>query len=309
MKKRLWCSAVLVLAIAQPVLAEGYRDPYEGYNRFMFRVNDTLDRNIMVPVAKGYRKATPSPLRIGVRNFFNNLRDVVSFGSNVLRLDIEKASTDLVRVGINSTFGLGGLIDIADAGQMPNNKSTLGDTFASWGWKNSNYFVYPLGGPSTVRDSIGSTLVAVYPVKNAFLHQPAGRYGTSMLNAVQQREYLLDLTESLEDAALDRYAYVRDVYMSVRNRQIGNTAALTDNDIDIDSLVPADEMPVNEVAAAPVGIAASEGVTNAESIAAMASADAVQSESASDAPVAAAEVPVLETGKKYPHDSAAESVQ
>ena len=85
MKKQL-CVAVLAAAAVSPVWADGaYQDPYQGYNRFMFRVNDTLDRHIMVPVAKGYRKVTPSPVRTGVRNFFNNLRDVVSFGSNVLR--------------------------------------------------------------------------------------------------------------------------------------------------------------------------------------------------------------------------------
>ena len=240
MKKQL-CVAVLAVAVVSPVWADGaYQDPYQGYNRFMFRVNDTLDRHVMVPVAKGYRKVTPSPVRTGVRNFFNNLRDVVSFGSNVLRLDIEKASTDLVRVGINSTFGLGGLIDIAGAGQMPNNKNTLGDTFASWGWKNSNYFVYPLTGPSTVRDSVGSTILYAYPVQKVVFTEPVARYGAVVLSGVERREAALDLTDSLDDAALDRYAYVRDIYMDMRNRQVGNTRAGTTEDIDIDSLVPAE---------------------------------------------------------------------
>lgn len=235
MNKRLLIT-VLALSVAVPAWAQTYQDPYEGYNRFMFRVNDRLDRHVMVPVAKGYRKITPSPVRSGVRNFFNNLRDVVSFGSNLLRLDIEKASTDLVRVGINSTFGLGGLIDIAGAGQMPDNKNTLGDTFASWGWKNSNYFVYPLLGPSTVRDSIGDTILYAYPVQNVVFSQPAGRYGAAVLGGVSRREALLDLTDSLDGAALDRYAYVRDVYMSMRNRQVGNVVT-DDEEIDIDSLV------------------------------------------------------------------------
>ncbi|WP_066570433.1 VacJ family lipoprotein [Snodgrassella sp. CFCC 13594] len=205
----------------------------------MFRVNDSLDHYVMTPVAQGYRKVTPSPVRTGVRNFFNNLRDVVSFGSNLLRLDIEKASTDFVRVGINSTFGLGGLIDIAGAGQIPDNKSTLGDTFASWGWKNSNYFVYPLTGPSTVRDSIGNTVLYAAPVQDAFIKNTGARWGSTALNAVQRRESLLDLTDSLDDAALDRYAYVRDVFMSMRNKQVGATQVdAADEDIDIDSLVP-----------------------------------------------------------------------
>ena len=250
MKKQL-CVAVLAVAVVSPVWADGaYQDPYQGYNRFMFRVNDTLDRHVMVPVAKGYRKVTPSPVRTGVRNFFNNLRDVVSFGSNVLRLDIEKASTDLVRVGINSTFGLGGLIDIAGAGQMPNNKNTLGDTFASWGWKNSNYFVYPLTGPSTVRDSIGNTILYAYPVQKVVFTEPVARYGAVVLSGVERREAVLDLTDSLDDAALDRYAYVRDIYMDMRNRQVGNTRAGTTEDIDIDSLVPAENDASDDTSAA-----------------------------------------------------------
>ena len=82
-------------------------------------------------------KLPPQPVRTGISNFFNNLRDVVSFGSNILRLDIKRASEDLVRVGINTTFGLGGLIDIAGAGGIPDNKNTLGDTFATWAGKTA----------------------------------------------------------------------------------------------------------------------------------------------------------------------------
>ena len=204
-KKKLLAGCILlVLSQAGWAAAEqAYKDPYEGYNRVMFNINDHLDRYIMTPVARGYRKVTPSPVRTGVNNFFNNLRDVVSFGSNLLRLDIEKASTDFVRVGINTTFGLGGLFDIADLGQIPNNKNTLGDTFASWGWKNSNYFVYPLLGPSTVRDSIGSTITNVFPVENAIFKDDPVRWSLTGLNGVASREALLDVTDSLNDAALD----------------------------------------------------------------------------------------------------------
>lgn len=241
-KKLLTGCLLLMLSQAGWAAAEQtytYKDPYEGYNRVMFNINDHLDRYIMTPVARGYRKVTPSPVRTGINNFFNNLRDVVSFGSNLLRLDIEKASTDFVRVGINTTFGLGGLLDIADAGRIPNNKNTLGDTFASWGWKNSNYFVYPLLGPSTVRDSIGSTITEVFPIENAIFKEDAVRWSLTGLNGVASREALLDVTDSLNDAALDRYTYMRDVYMKLRNNQVGGTLFPADDedDDDIDNLV------------------------------------------------------------------------
>ncbi|MCS4533938.1 MlaA family lipoprotein [Neisseria montereyensis] len=229
----------LSLAIAQPALAESNpADPYEPYNRTMFKINEKADKYIFSPVARGYRKVTPKPVRTGVSNFFNNLRDVVSMGSNLLRLDIKRASEDLVRVGVNTTFGLGGLIDVAGAGGVPNNKNTLGDTFASWGWKNSNYFVYPLAGPSTVRDGIGNTITYAYPVKNAIFETDKARVGTSVLNAVSMREQYLDLTDSLDDAALDKYTYTRDVFMKVRALQTGATLpAGMEDDIDIDDLV------------------------------------------------------------------------
>ena len=239
MKQRTVACVVLMLAVSQPVWADtNPADPYERYNRVMYKVNDTADRYVLTPVARGYRAITPKPVRTGVSNFFNNLRDVVSFGSNVLRLDIKRASEDLVRVGINTTFGLGGLINIADAGDMPNNKNTLGDTFASWGWKKSNYFVYPLLGPSTVRDSVGTTVVSVYPVQNAVFETSAGRISATAVNAVNTRESLLDLTDSLDSAAIDKYAYMRDVYMRLRTRQVGGTLPHGEDDnIDIDDLV------------------------------------------------------------------------
>ena len=239
--KKATATVLTAFLLAAPAAAWAERnpqDPYEGYNRFMFKVNDTADRYVLAPVARGYRYVTPKPVRTGVGNFFNNLRDVVSFGSNVLRLDAKRASEDLVRVGINTTFGLGGLINIADAGGIPNNKNTLGDTFSSWGWKNSNYFVYPLSGPSTVRDALGNTIVTVYPVDNAIFHTSAGRIGAKATNAVNRREELLDLTDNLDGAVLDRYTATRDLYMQMRARQVGGTLpSSSEDEVDIDDVV------------------------------------------------------------------------
>ena len=245
MKKTTASLLFLIGLTSTPAFAENNpADPYEGYNRAVFKFNDKADQYVLAPVARGYRKITPKPVRTGVSNFFNNLRDVVSFGSNVLRLDVKRASEDLVRVGINTTFGLGGLIDVAGAGGVPDNKNTLGDTFATWGWKNSNYFVVPLLGPSTVRDTAGNAITTVYPVKSAVFHTPAGRWSTTGLSIVNTREALLDLTDGLEDAAIDKYSYTRDLYMKVRSRQTGGTLPQGEDDnIDIDELVDS-ELPV-----------------------------------------------------------------
>ena len=227
------------LATAAPAFADNH-DPYEPYNRFMYRINDGIDRTVMTPVARGYQKVTPKPVQSGITNVFDNLRDVVSIGSNLLRLDIEKASTDLVRVGINTTFGLGGLINIADAAQMPNNKNSLGDTFATWGWKNSNYFVYPLTGPSTVRDAVGDTITRVYSVEGALVDSEGWSWGLTALKGIDKRAQLLVYTDGLDMAAVDRYAYTRDVFMNMRATQVGGTPPSAEYDeTNIDDLVPA----------------------------------------------------------------------
>lgn len=239
MNKTIASLSIALLCITQPAFAErNPSDPYESYNRSVSKFNDKADQYVMSPIARGYRKITPQPIRTGVSNFFNNMRDVVSFGSNLLRLDVKRASEDMVRVGINSTFGLAGLIDVAGAGGVPNNKNTLGDTFASWGWKNSHYFVVPLLGPSTVRDTVGNAITTAYPVKNAIFKTDAVRWGSTGISAISTRENLLDLTDGLEDAAIDKYSYTRDLYMRVRSQQTGgNLPQNADDNLDIDDLV------------------------------------------------------------------------
>lgn len=218
MKRRM--IGTIVVALAVPVWADNTKDPYETYNRAMFQFNDKADQYLMQPVARTYRKITPQPARTAVRNFFDNLRDIQSFGSNVLRGNVKNAGYDFMRVAVNTTFGLGGLINIADAAGMQNNKNTLGDTLATWGWKDSNYFVMPLAGPSTVRDSVGSAVSTVY-APEALIHENAVRYGLPVLNAVDKREGLLEMTDVLDQMALDKYIVTRDAYIALRNRNIG----------------------------------------------------------------------------------------
>lgn len=212
--------ATLCLGLVAPVWADNINDPYEKYNRAMFKFNDKADQYVLQPVARGYRKVTPKPVRGAVRNFFDNLRDVQSFGSNVLRGNVKNATYDFMRVAVNTTFGLGGLINIADEAGMQNNKNTLGDTFATWGWKNSNYLVMPLAGPSTVRDSVGSALSSVY-TPESLIHENAVRYSLPVLSAVDKREGLLDITDTLDHMALDKYIVTRDTYIALRNKNLG----------------------------------------------------------------------------------------
>ena len=113
---------------------------------------------------------------------------------------------------------------------MPNNKNTLGDTFASWGWKNSNYFVYPLLGPSTVRDALGNTIVSVYSPEKFALGNGAGYWAATGVKALDTRANLLELTDGVNQVALDRYAFIRDAYMSARAKQTGTTLPGSEDD-------------------------------------------------------------------------------
>lgn len=216
-------------------------DPLEPVNRAVYRFNDTADRAVLKPVAEGYRTVTPRPLRIAVGNFFDNIRDAYSAINNTLRADAPKATNDVMRVAINTTFGLFGLIDIATPAGLANNKTTLGDTFASWGWKNSSYLVLPLLGPSTVRDGLGTAAtLAVNPEPGVVYQTHTQLTAASMLNAVNTRARLLGLEQTLDEAALDPYSYMRDAYLQLRAKQVGAELPKSpsdDEELDIDQLV------------------------------------------------------------------------
>ncbi|GGY29123.1 MlaA family lipoprotein [Paludibacterium paludis] len=249
----------LILAAAAAALLAGCasaptnpRDPLEPMNRAVFRFNDAADRAVAKPVAQAYRDVTPQPVRTAVSNFFDNLRDAYSVVSNTLRAEPEKALNDTLRVAMNSTFGLFGLIDIATPAGLKNNKNTLGDTFASWGWKNSSYLVLPLLGPSTVRDGAGLGVYVWFSPERNLYKEPAHANVATGLNLLSRREQLLGLEGVLDDAALDPYAYTRDAFLQVRDRSLGLAPADGD-DMNIDAIMGETSSPPPKAdASAPV---------------------------------------------------------
>ena len=220
-------------------------DPLEPMNRAIYTFNDKVDRAVAKPVAQVYRKATPQPLRIAVSNFFNNILDAYSAANNVLSAEPQKAMNDLMRVAINSTLGVFGLVDFATPAGLKNNKNTLGDTFAKWGWKNSSYLVMPLLGPSTIRDGAG-TAITLYISPDRQLYDGPAQANTAWgLNLVSKRERLLGVEESVDEAALDPYSYTRDAYLQIRASQVGGTPPTPEDDgTDIDELMAPASAPV-----------------------------------------------------------------
>ncbi|MCP3715598.1 VacJ family lipoprotein [Paraburkholderia sp. CNPSo 3281] len=193
-------------------------DPFEPANRAIFTFNDKLDTYIAQPVAKGYQKVTPQPLRQAITNFFSNIGDVDNFANNVLQLKITDAVEDLMRIAMNTTFGLGGLIDFATAAGLPKHHQDFGLTMGHYGMPAGPYLVLPLFGPSSVRDGIGMAVDVKFNVINYF--EPAVRNPMYLAQFISARADLLGATDLLKQAALDPYSFVRDAYRQQRESLI-----------------------------------------------------------------------------------------
>jgi phospholipid-binding lipoprotein MlaA len=197
------------------------QDPLEHFNRAMFDFNDTLDKVALKPAAEAYAKVTPSFVQTGVGNFFGNIGDVWTSVNNLLQGKIEDGLSDFARFTLNTTLGIGGLFDIASEAKIPKHKEDFGQTLGVWGVASGPYIVLPLLGSSTIRDTVALPLdykadpwSYVYPVD-------LRNWGT-VLRLVDQRASLLDASNLLEDAALDRYEFVRDGYLQRRQSKISD---------------------------------------------------------------------------------------
>lgn len=192
------------------------RDPYEGFNRAMFAFNEGFDDAIGKPVATVYKEVLPFQIRVRVRNFFANIQDVMIGVNNLLQGKPNAAADDLARVLINTTFGLAGLHDIASEAGLEKHNEDFGQTFAVWGMEDGPFFVWPFIGPNTLRDTLGFAVdVAAAPVRWA-IDDSATRYWMAGIYLVSERAELLDVTTTLDEAALDKYLQRRDAYFERR---------------------------------------------------------------------------------------------
>ncbi|MGS0896154.1 MlaA family lipoprotein [Burkholderia stagnalis] len=203
-------------------------DPLEPMNRAMYKFNDTVDSTIAVPIAKGYQKVTPTPVRTAISNFFSNLGDLGNMANNLLQLRITDATEDLMRVAMNSVFGVAGLIDIATPAGLPKHHQDFGLTLARWGIPSGPYLVLPVFGPSTFRDGVGRAVDVRFNLLNYI--EPAARNPMYIAQFISARSDLLGATDLLKQAALDPYSFVRDAYLQQRKsltyRSQSSSAAL-----------------------------------------------------------------------------------
>ena len=212
--------ALLVAALSGCAAGPDPRDPLEPFNRGVYKFNDTVDKAVLKPTAQGYAAVVPDPVRGGVTNFFQNLRDVTNAFNDLLQGKFSAAATDVGRVVVNSTVGILGVFDVASRVGLTKHNEDFGQTLGVWGLRDGPYLVLPILGPSTVRDSGG--LVVDYftdPEFYIFPHAPEN-YVVAGVRLVNVRANLLDSEKIFDAAATDRYTFLRDAYLQRRRSLI-----------------------------------------------------------------------------------------
>ncbi|MES9833632.1 MAG: VacJ family lipoprotein [Candidatus Thiodiazotropha sp. DIVDIV] len=235
---------LLILSGCATFQSQHPADPIESFNRKSDQFNQDFDRAVAKPIAQGYRYVTPSVIDLGVTNFFRNLSDIPSAANNLLQLKPGRALSDIGRVCINSTLGIFGLFDVASDMGIPSYKEDMGQTLGYWGMGDTPYLVIPLLGPTTLRDllgRVGDTIInpISYPSQSAYLT-------LSTLQLVDIRADLLEAGNVLDEAAVDRYAFLREFYLQQRQSMIMDGPNHMDDDELFDESLFEDEQLFEE---------------------------------------------------------------
>ena len=194
----------------------GRLDPWEKWNRKVFAFNESLDENVLKPIATGYAKVVPQLVRRGIDNFFANAADAWSAVNNVLQGKGEPAVQDVVRVTTNTFFGFFGILDIASEMGLEHHYEDFGQTLGRWGFGAGAYVVWPVLGPSSVRDSAALPLDRVFASPAEYINDGRWQFGITTLQIINTRANLLGASKLLDDIALDKYSFIRDAYLQRR---------------------------------------------------------------------------------------------
>lgn len=190
-------------------------DPLEPMNRKIFAFNDAVDKAVIAPVARAYRDVLPGPVRTGVTNFFGNFSDAWSAINSFLQFKFEDGFRTTMRVGVNTFFGLGGILDFASEAGIEASDEDLGQTLGRWGMGPGPYLVWPFLGPSDLRDTLALP-IDIQATPNVFINEVAVRNSLTALRLTNTRANLLGASSVLEQAALDPYLFTRDAYLQRR---------------------------------------------------------------------------------------------
>jgi len=190
------------------------QDPWESWNRGVYRINDKVDRAVVKPIARTYVRAVPAPARTGVSNFFTNLRTTTVMVNDALQGKFGAAANDLARFVVNTTVGVGGLLDPATQMGLDKNDEDFGQTLGHWGVHPGPFVEIPILGPSDVRDGSGR-VVDIFTGPAHYISNNWVSYGLYGVSALDARANLLSLDETLRKI-FDPYAFIRDAYLQRR---------------------------------------------------------------------------------------------
>ncbi len=213
------------------------RDPLEKVNRLSYQVTDKIDGYVLKPIAEVYKDHTPKPVRSGFTNFFNNITDLNTIVNDFFQGKVQQGLADTSRVLLNTTLGLGGLVDVASP-KLPRHVEDLGQTLGTYGAGEGAYLYIPLSGPSSFRDA--PDLVTSTYTNPLFYLSNTITFPIGLVWAVNNRANLLEATRVRDEAALDPYTFTRAAYREKRLFDIydGNPPARGFEEFDDDETEP-----------------------------------------------------------------------
>jgi phospholipid-binding lipoprotein MlaA len=207
--------AIVMLSGCASLTSQKENDPLELVNRGVYSFNETADKYVIEPVAKGYQFVTPEIVDTGITNFFSNLNDISVFVNDVLQFKLIQAASDGGRFLVNSTVGVLGFVDVATGMGMPKHNEDFGQTLGAYGVGTGPYIVLPFLGPSNLRDTVG--IVAdtnVDPIY--YIEESHTMWGVIGLKAIDTRADLISAKKLLDQASLDPYEFLRSSYFQRR---------------------------------------------------------------------------------------------
>ena len=210
------------IAPENQIPAMNSEDPYESFNRVMFDFNMGFNDTVGMPLANTYNGVVPQPVRTGLNNVFDNLQTPLSAINCFLQGKPEDGLSEIMRFTINSTFGLLGLLDIAEPAGLPPKEEDLGQTLYHWGvWNEANYLVLPFIGPYTTRSLTGNAVDSIYdPVYNNISDLENDERSLVFFgNAFVKYTSVVKLVEDIKTQP-DPYVFSREIYLQYRTNQI-----------------------------------------------------------------------------------------
>lgn len=212
--------AALLIVAQITGCAHSPNDPLEGYNRQAFYFNEALDTVVVKPIAYGYHDLVPDVIQTMVGNFFGNIADVWIAFNNFLQGRGDDGFSDVSRVIINTFAGLGGVIDVASEMGLPKHNEDFGQTLGVWGAPPGPYFVIPILGPSNIRDTLAAPADYWFGDPWSYINNDKILYGGIILRGINTRAELIDASSVIDDAAIDKYEFVRDAFVQRRQRLV-----------------------------------------------------------------------------------------